>query len=1470
MASTSTILALTLKPTVDGTEIIEISENGTGSFRTTLSAIVANYQLLSQKGAINGYAALDASQKLLLTNFPTGIDAANLADGTVSNTEFQFINSLTSNAQTQLNLKPETNSTLWSEIVATDDSLENTHNTAGHSNIITHNGKQYIAYYDVNGFITLGERAITATTRSSWTFNKLNATNPKQLADFDDNHDDIAMQFDDIDILHISWGMHNDPLLYFRMPTANTIVGTPGVNLSMLGTNENDVTYPFFFKRPSDGKLFFTFRNTLLNRYLYQYDSGTTTWTAAAGTSTAGLFVQAPGTGDFDRTYLSRPWFVGDVAYFSWNWMQSVTGQGHNPFFFKYDTLNGTFSQADGTTQTIPVTSSNEDRIATLPPASHVGITTMGHRNIYVDSAGKIFVIFAHNDSNSVKQLNLYTHDGGPSDVWSSALQITSNSVDQDIEDKDINDRPHTPLLVDPNTEIFYVMNWFPEQSFAMELVESRDKGVTWSRPYSMYGLKFRRNEFNMDFEFFDSTGQIYMPDEISMDVDNGGSTFQHSSLTKRFLYLNHWVPAEGKVGTNLRPNQIISEEDVVIRSIEGTVNVGSEGDDAGRIELTVHTSGDNSGINIVHNGGSLLLGDNSNQAGTMKPCIIAKPIGNDTRHFLERIEIPVSEDSGTEPAKKMHYRTSTPGLIGTRPLVSAFNHTTKIYEIAANGDWNFQGNNLSNIGFMDMPEISTPANPDANIGRLYVKDLATVTTLFFRDNTGTETNLLLGGGGGGITTLNTLTATTQTFAVAQADELAISSVTSTHTFSVGANIPRLDESNTFTANNRFDDDISIGGAVDPGIDILILGAKIGGTGDPGSLSRGVRIQNVVTLTAPDSTNGYDYEPTISVATTADHSSGYQCRQIIDGGGTIAAIRGYMCNFVINSGSAATEARGFRYFDPDTGSGTLVDNYGYWCETLNKGTGLNFAWFSEDGNVHRFGGLVDVIDTAGSSTIRATRYVTSAGSSGNLALRKARGSETTPTIVLDGDRLGLIAASGYDGSSFENAARIIFEADGSFSDGVSSPGRIVFLTTPSGSLTPTERWILKNDGTVENFVFNANGTGNSLSNVDVADLANGVDGELITWDAAGVPTTVAVGTNAQVLTSNGPGAAPTFQTNPAGFTDPMTTRGDIIIRNPSNVTDRLAIGANTFVLTSDGTDISWGAAGSGDVTQAGTNVMTGSTTFKDNTLFLENQAGNQTGQFQNTNTATRTYTLQDSNHTIVGRDTTDTLTNKTLTTPTIASFTNATHNHQAAAGGGTLLSTSALSDTADIAYLNTANIFIAGNKNTFAHSGTTAGLNVAPVAGTPSGQANGDIWLNVTSQQLFARINGADVDLGGSSFAEAGIPLVIDGGGSVIAAGVKGDISIPFDCIVKGWVITSKISGSIVVDINKSTFAGYPTLTTIAGSELPTLSSANKNEDQTLTTWTETLTKGDIVEWEVDGTPTSVERVTVTLLVDRT
>jgi hypothetical protein len=47
-------------------------------------------------------------------------------------------------------------------------------------------------------------------------------------------------------------------------------------------------------------------------------------------------------------------------------------------------------------------------------------------------------------------------------------------------------------------------------------------------------------------------------------------------------------------------------------------------------------------------------------------------------------------------------------------------------------------------------------------------------------------------------------------------------------------------------------------------------------------------------------------------------------------------------------------------------------------------------------------------------------------------------------------------------------------------------------------------------------------------------MAHGTDGELITYDAAGAPANVAVGTSGHILTSGGAGVAPTFQAAAGG------------------------------------------------------------------------------------------------------------------------------------------------------------------------------------------------------------------------------------------------------------------------------------------------------------------------------------------------
>lgn len=105
---------------------------------------------------------------------------------------------------------------------------------------------------------------------------------------------------------------------------------------------------------------------------------------------------------------------------------------------------------------------------------------------------------------------------------------------------------------------------------------------------------------------------------------------------------------------------------------------------------------------------------------------------------------------------------------------------------------------------------------------------------------------------------------------------------------------------------------------------------------------------------------------------------------------------------------------------------------------------------------------------------------------------------------------------------------------------------------------------------------------------------------------------------------------------------------------------------------------------------------------------------------------------------------------------------------------------------------------------------------------------------------------------------DAGIHVNINGQGSAIAAGTQVLVWVPFAMTITGWQIGSITSGSIVVDVWKSSYSGFPPVLggSIAGSEKPTLSSTTKNQDLTLTTWSTSLAKGDCLIFNVDSAST--------------
>lgn len=121
----------------------------------------------------------------------------------------------------------------------------------------------------------------------------------------------------------------------------------------------------------------------------------------------------------------------------------------------------------------------------------------------------------------------------------------------------------------------------------------------------------------------------------------------------------------------------------------------------------------------------------------------------------------------------------------------------------------------------------------------------------------------------------------------------------------------------------------------------------------------------------------------------------------------------------------------------------------------------------------------------------------------------------------------------------------------------------------------------------------------------------------------------------------------------------------------------------------------------------------------------------------------------------------------------------------------------------------------------------------------------------------------------------AGFQFIVDGGGAVPTTGIKGYLYIPFACTLTQVDALADQSGSIVVNIYKCTYAQFDASSThpvvgdkITSSTPPTISTATKSTDSTLTSWTKTFAAGDILAFNVDSV-TSITRCTLSLKVTR-
>lgn len=113
---------------------------------------------------------------------------------------------------------------------------------------------------------------------------------------------------------------------------------------------------------------------------------------------------------------------------------------------------------------------------------------------------------------------------------------------------------------------------------------------------------------------------------------------------------------------------------------------------------------------------------------------------------------------------------------------------------------------------------------------------------------------------------------------------------------------------------------------------------------------------------------------------------------------------------------------------------------------------------------------------------------------------------------------------------------------------------------------------------------------------------------------------------------------------------------------------------------------------------------------------------------------------------------------------------------------------------------------------------------------------------------------------------ECGMSLIIGTGSAVVASGIVGYVEIPYDFTLTSATLVGDQSGSMVVDLWKDVYASFPPTDadSITASTPPTLSSAQKVQNTTLSGWDVDFDKGEWLAVNVDSC-TTITQATLAL-----
>lgn len=262
--------------------------------------------------------------------------------------------------------------------------------------ITTWGGYQYVAWVHQDKYIRVSRRTIGG---SDWQTFDMRNSGVNLLASMmeDDNHNVLTLIADSTGVLHLWGNMHGDWMRYGKTTAPGSYDSwTPGTMIvtqaNKSGTEEGLVTYPWPFIRPTDGKLFFLYRNGASGNgvtFLNSYDTGMGTWTRVAkiadgttGTSTYNLYPINPEFDAAGTLHLFGLWALNGSTWKEdrgdWGYIKSADGG------VTWTSITGSAVTLPVTPETMPKALDTPNKVTGAGNGQGVAWDASGHPHIAV------------------------------------------------------------------------------------------------------------------------------------------------------------------------------------------------------------------------------------------------------------------------------------------------------------------------------------------------------------------------------------------------------------------------------------------------------------------------------------------------------------------------------------------------------------------------------------------------------------------------------------------------------------------------------------------------------------------------------------------------------------------------------------------------------------------------------------------------------------------------------------------------------------------------------------------------------------------------------------------------------------------------------------------------------------------------------------------------------------------------------